>query len=144
MEIVTQIGRFALPLLGAAVLLYCLFSLYKNRLRPEEGASLLNSANGDKIRLFNRETSIGRGKACDIIFNYDTVSRSHAVVALRKKGWFVVDTRSSTGTYVNGEATKRKTYLNDGDVITLGGAVLVFKTGSIDKDISFDKSKRTL
>lgn len=142
MGIITQLGRFALPLLSAAVLAYCLFSLFKNRACPEAGAYLQNSANGDKIQLFNRETSIGRGKACDIILNYDTVSRSHAVVALRKKGWFVVDTRSSTGTYVNGEPTKRKVYLDDGDIITLGGAVLVFRTGSVGKDISFDKSKR--
>ena len=142
METVVQIGRFALPLLGALVLGYSLFSLFKKRTLPESDVYLQNSVNGDKIQLFNRETSIGRSKTCDIILNYDTVSRSHAVIALRKNGWLAVDTRSSTGTYVNGEQIKRKVYLKDKDIITLGGAVLVFRTGRIAKNISFDKRKR--
>lgn len=140
MGIITQIGRYALPLLGALVLGYSLFSLFRRRYTPETGAYLQNTANGDLIPLYSKETSIGRGKTCDIILNYETVSRSHAVVAPGKNGWFVVDTRSSTGTFVNGEPAKKKVYLEDGDVITLGGATLIFRTGGIRGDISFAKT----
>lgn len=134
-----QIGRFLLPLLGTAVLGYSLISLFRKRGLPETGAYLQNSANGDKIQLFNKETSIGRGKSCDIILNYETVSRSHAVIAPGSKGWFIVDTRSTTGTFINGDPAKGKVFLDDGDIITLGGATLIFYTGGIKGDIKFAK-----
>ncbi len=139
MESFIQIGRFILPLLGAAVIFYSLFSLFRKRGLPETGAYLQNSANGDQIQLYNKETSIGRGKSCDIVLNYDTVSRSHAVIAPCSKGWFIVDTRSSTGTYVNGEPAKGKVFLEDRDIITLGGASLVFYTGGVRGDIPIAK-----
>lgn len=129
METITQIGRFALPALGALILGYCLFSLLRKKYNSVTGTFLQNTANGDILPLRNGETSIGRSKNCDIILNYTTVSRSHAVIAKRKKGWFVVDTRSTTGTNVNGEPVNQKVCLEDGDIITLGGASLVFKTG---------------
>lgn len=126
MDTIAQIGRFVLPALGALVLGYSLFSLLRKRGGLAEGAFLQNTANGDIIPLKNGETSIGRSKNSDIVLNYATVSRSHAVIAKRKKGWFVVDTRSTTGTNVNGEHAEKKVYLEDGDIITLGGASFIF------------------
>lgn len=127
MDIIAQIERYALPVLSAVVLFCCLCSLFRKRLYTTAEAHLLNSANGDIIPLENAETSIGRSKTCDIVLNYSTVSRSHAVITRKKKGWLIIDTRSSTGTFINGDPAKRRTYLNNGDVISLGGASLVFR-----------------
>jgi len=127
LEDYASIARYILPLLAAAALGMAFRSLFFNI--PAEGtpAYLLNSANGDTISLKNWETSIGRSKTCDIVLNYETVSRSHAVIARRKKGWILTDTRSSTGTYINGGRINKKAFLIDGDIITFGGVSLVFK-----------------
>lgn len=127
MDISAHVVRFILPVLAAGILGMCFFSLFR-RPRPQPSqAYLLNSANGDVLPLLYAENSIGRGRSSDIILGYDTVSRAHAVVAYRKNGWLLYDTRSSSGTTVNGEPFKRKAVLSDGDVLTLGGAVLVFR-----------------
>jgi cell division protein FtsW len=135
METITQISRILLPLLGSVILAWSLFSLLRRQPETGTGVFLQNSANGDKFPLRYGETSIGRSKTCDIIFNYPTVSRLHAVLAQRKKGWFIVDTRSTTGTNVNGEPAKKRVTLKDGDVITLGGLTLVFCAESETADI---------
>jgi cell division protein FtsW len=139
METIAQISRYLLPVLGTAVLAYCLFSLFRRKPAFDSGAFLQNNANGDTFPMNYGETSIGRSKTCDIIFNYPTVSRSHAVLAQRKKGWIIIDTLSSTGTSVNGERVKRRVKLEDGDIITLGGISLVFCLASDTADIPVGK-----
>ena len=140
METIAQISRFVLPVLGTVILAWCLLSLLRRKADTGTGVFLQNSANGDKFPLKYGETSIGRSKTCDIIFNYPTVSRLHAVLIQRKKGWFVADTRSSTGTNVNGEPAKKRIPLKDGDIITLGGLTLVFCEESETADIPVAKS----
>jgi pSer/pThr/pTyr-binding forkhead associated (FHA) protein len=129
-----------LPALGITVLVYSLFSLFRKPTKSGTGVYLKNPVNGDTYPLKYGETSIGRSKTCDILFNYPTVSRSHAVLARRKKGWFVVDTRSTTGTKVNDETVIKRVYLDEGDVITLGGISLVFCAESANADIPVHKN----
>lgn len=133
--------RFALPALGIAILAYSLFSLNRKTAVPTTGVYLQNTANGDIFPLKYGETSIGRSKTCDLLFNYPTISRSHAVLARRKKGWFIIDTLSTAGTQVNGEPVKKRVYLEDGDIVTLGGISLVFCVESEGSDIPVDKNR---
>ncbi len=140
MQTLIQIIRMTLPALGIIVLFYSLFSLFRKPTHSGTGVYLQNPANNDIYPLEYGETSIGRSKTCDILLNYPTVSRSHAVLAQRKKGWFVVDTRSTTGTKVNDEPVKKRVYLEEGDVISLGGISLVFCTESETADIPIDKN----
>lgn len=140
MQTLVQIVRLALPALGVTVLFYSLFSLLRKSPQSDTGVYLQNPANGDIYPLEYGETSIGRSKTCDILFNYPTVSRSHAVLAQRKKGWFIVDTRSTTSTKVNNEPVKKRVYLEEGDIITLGGISLVFCLESGAADIPMDKN----
>ena len=56
-----------------------------------------------------------------------SVSRFHAVIARRRKGWTVIDTYSKTGTFVNGRRIDRKTILENGDTLTFGNATFRFQ-----------------
>ncbi len=137
--------RYVLCILAIAVIINCVWSLI--RLRPDKKvyAILLNMANDTQYPINCYETSVGRSKSCDIVFSNSTVSRSHAVVALRKDGFYVFDTESKTGVYVNGEKIDKKEKLHDGDVIAFGTAIMKFYMGSeADKDISHKKEKTTL
>ncbi|HZK38961.1 MAG TPA: FHA domain-containing protein [Clostridia bacterium] len=140
MQTLVQIIRVTLPALGITVLFYSLFSLFRKPKDSGTGVFLQNPANNDIYPLQYGETSIGRSKICDIMLNYPTVSRSHAVLAQRKKGWSIVDTRSTTGTKVNEEPVKKRVYLEEGDLITLGGISLIFSGESETADIPIDKN----
>lgn len=71
--------------------------------------------------LYDRETSVGRAKTCDIVLPFETVSRLHAVIAYRSHGFVIFDTFSRSGVKVNGTLIEGKSYLHDGDVVNIGG-----------------------
>ena len=102
------IMRYILSFLAIAVIINCVWSLI--RLRPEKKvyALLVDMANDTQYPINCYETSVGRSRSCDIVFTNSTVSRSHAVVALRKDGFYVFDTESKTGVYVNNEKITKK------------------------------------
>lgn len=119
-------GRIILPVIAVILVLRCTISLIRNRPRNKPMGLLVNAVNGDKIFLDKWETSIGRSKSCDITLAYGTVSRFHAVISRRRNGWTVTDTGSHSGTFVNAQRINGKTYLNDGDALMFGDAVLFF------------------
>ena len=92
----------------------------KKTTNPLRG-KLVNAITGEEIPLYDRETSLGRNKKCDINLPFDTISRLHAVITFRSKGFMVFDTFSKSGVLVNGEKIKSKAYVHHGDVISLGG-----------------------
>ena len=139
------IMRYILSFLAIAVIINCVWSLI--RLRPEKKvyALLVDMANDTQYPINCYETSVGRSKSCDIVFTNSTVSRSHAVVALRKDGFYVFDTESKTGVYVNNEKITKKQKLKDGDIIAFGTAFMKFYMGSeADNDIKHKKDEKTL
>lgn len=145
MENLEYIMRYVLSALAIAVIINCVWSLI--RLRPEKKvyALLRDMANDKQYPITYYETSIGRSKACDIVFTNSTVSRSHAVVALRKDGFYVFDTESKSGVYLNGEKINKNARLSDGDVIAFGTSVMKFYIGSeADRDMSHEKDKKRL
>ena len=73
------------------------------------------------VNLYDRETSVGRNKSCDVVLPFETVSRLHAVIAYRNRGFVVFDTFSRSGVTVNGEKIKKKAFLKDGDTVGFGG-----------------------
>jgi len=81
---------------------------------------------GPEIRLFPLDddvTSIGRGLRSQFGIEDHTVSRQHALVALRPSGCRIFDDRSLNGTFVNGRRVI-ESELDDGDVIVVGRVVL--------------------
>lgn len=121
------LSRYVLAALALIILLRCVFSLFRLRPRREVMATLINLADDSEIEIENWETSIGRSRSCDIsLKTYTTVSRFHAVLALRKNGWFIFDTESKTGVYLNGEQIKKSAKIADGDTVSFGNAVMKF------------------
>jgi len=121
--------RYIFAAIAVVILLRCVFSLFRSRPRRETMATLINLADDTEIDIENWETSIGRSRSCDIsLKKYGTVSRFHAVLALRKDGWFVFDTDSKTGVYVNGEQIRHAARLSDGDTVSFGNAVMKFSS----------------
>ena len=135
------ISRYWLSLLGLTVLVPCVISLLRQKLPAPPEACLINTANGDKIDLIYWENSIGRNASNDIVLNYNTISRYHGVISRRRDGWYVTDTGSSVGVFVNGEQIKKTCQIFHGDKITFGGAAMVFETEEgRQNDIRFSKN----
>lgn len=63
--------------------------------------------------------TVGRHRENTITIDSDAVSRRHARVERRAEGWWVVDSNSTHGTFVNGERVP-EALLRDGDQIRMG------------------------
>ncbi len=126
-ELIFETAHYMLPVLAIAVLILCFSALFKRRPASLGKARLINTVNADVFPLVSRETSVGRHKNCDIILNYETVSRLHAVIICAKDGWYITGIRSGAGVIVNGEPVEKKALLKSGDKITLGTINLIFE-----------------
>ncbi len=126
-ELVFEAAHYMLPVLAVAVLVLCISALFKRRPASLGKARLVNTVNADVFPLVSRETSIGRHKNCDIILNYPTVSRIHAVIICAKDGWYITGIRSDTQVIVNGNPVEKKALLKTGDKITFGSINLIFE-----------------
>jgi hypothetical protein len=72
---------------------------------------------------------IGRLPTNGVVVNDSSVSRLHAWIDATADGvYFVADTGSLTGTWVNGRAIEKRKTLDDGDVIKIGQATIIFST----------------
>ncbi|OFZ79158.1 MAG: hypothetical protein A2583_00505 [Bdellovibrionales bacterium RIFOXYD1_FULL_53_11] len=88
-------------------------------------------ANHVQYELKNAETSIGRGKICDIILSDKKSSRKHALILKAGSSFILRDLGSINGTYVNGNKVKDCELSND-DVIRIGDSEFAFKALSGD------------
>jgi len=70
--------------------------------------------------------TIGRDPGCDIVIDTEMASRRHAQVERRGRAFLLRDAGSSNGTVVNRRKISQHV-LQDGDLVQLGEAVLVFK-----------------
>ena len=112
--------RYAAPILAAILLWRCCKPLLTFRREPEIWAWLC-LPNGDKLPITHWENVIGRHKRCDIVIDFPTVSKNHAVLTRYDDGsWTITDTDSKDGIRVNGRK-KKICALEDGDVISIGG-----------------------
>ena len=126
-ELVFETAHYMLPVLAVAVLILCFSALFKRRPVSLGKARLINTVNGDVYPLVSRETSVGRHKNCDIILNYPTVSKVHAVIICTKDGWYITGIRSGTPVIINGNNVEKKSLLVSGDKISLGSINLIFE-----------------
>ena len=65
---------------------------------------------------------VGRGRGCDCLLQEDTVSRRHALLLRRHDAWTIEDLGSLNGTLLNGWPVVIPTEVQEGDVLTFGGA----------------------
>ena len=122
----TAIVRFILPVLALWVLVRCAVSLLRGSNDPEEWG-YLTLPGGVRLDLCNWENTIGRAKSADIRLNFPTVSRSHGALIRDAQGrWTVYDLNSKTGVFVNKGRVEGSAPVEAGDIITVGGADMVF------------------
>jgi len=74
-----------------------------------------------------RILGIGRLPSSEIFIDDPVVSRRHAEVYLAEEGYFVRDTGSRNGTFLNGERAFDPVPLRPGDVIGIGSSRVVFE-----------------
>lgn len=119
-DLTNAVMRYVLPLLALAVLGRCAKSLLLFEKEPEVWAWLCGP-NDTRLAITHWETLVGRAKSCDVVLEYPTISRSHAVLTRYDDGsWTISDIGSKGGILVNGTAVSMEAVGYD-DVITLGG-----------------------
>ena len=124
MDFITAVApalRYAMLGIVLFVVIRMLVALFTKKATDPVRAKLINSITGEGLSLYDREVSLGRNKKCDIVLPFETISRLHAVIAYRNKGFVIFDTFSKTGVTVNGEKINGKAHIYDGDVIGIGG-----------------------
>ncbi len=127
LSVVFFILRILIPFISIGVLVGCLISHRRGRRRDEPVVYLEDVASGLHIPVLYWENSIGRSKSCDITLPDSNISRDHAVLMRRESGWFIADTDSKGGTFVNGKKVEKEAIVMPGDIITIGGAHLSLK-----------------
>lgn len=127
MEIVAFVLRIAAPLFALIIIFLCFSSLRYGR-RDDHALIVLDDDNRDiRYPVVFWENLIGRSKKADICIDDMTVSREHAVLLRREKGWFITDIGSKAGVYVNDDAIEGRCAVYIGDKITLGTSVLTLR-----------------
>ena len=112
--------RAIVPLLALYVVWRCYTSIKKGQRRRDPVVMLWDEASGTRFPVLYWENSIGRSKSCDIYLPDATASRDHAVLLRRDEGWFICDTGSKSGVYVNGKKIQDRKLVNIGDRVTMG------------------------
>ncbi len=112
--------RYAAPVLALLILFRASMPLLTFRREPEIWAWLV-LPDGKKLSITHWESVIGRHKRSDIVIDFPTVSRNHAVLTRYDDGsWTITDAGSKDGIRVNG---KKGTIfaLTPEDVLNIGG-----------------------
>ncbi len=118
--------RFIFPVLTIIMIVGCSLSLYFKRPKSKTVAFLVNETSGEAVPIHYWETSVGRSTACDVVLNYQTVSRFHSVISRRRNAWIIFDTGSKAGIIINGTKIQKKSKLADGDRVKFGETTYIF------------------
>ncbi|NOX42330.1 MAG: FHA domain-containing protein [Gammaproteobacteria bacterium] len=87
----------------------------------------IENENGTKEYPCPTMLSIGRDENSDIIINDRQVSRNHAMIRrLGKSDYYLIDSGSINGSFVNDKRMSTPTLLKNGDQITIGPATINF------------------
>ncbi|MBQ4601085.1 MAG: FtsW/RodA/SpoVE family cell cycle protein [Oscillospiraceae bacterium] len=119
-HVFTEMLRWLMPILAGILVLRCAAPLLTFRREPEIWAWLCLS-DGKRLAVTHWESVIGRSKRSDIVIQFPTVSRSHAVLTRYDDGsWTIFDADSKGGIQVNGRKVSIHA-LQPEDIITIGG-----------------------
>ena len=126
-EMISFALRLATPVLMLVII--CLAFLSLRFGQRDKHALIALDDERKKIRypVLYWENSMGRSRGSDIKIADPTISRDHAVLLRREAGWFITDTGSKAGVYVNDQKTSGRHPVFVGDRITLGTTVLTLR-----------------
>lgn len=82
---------------------------------------------GREHLLSSEITTIGRSVDSDVVITSRRVSREHARVQRQGRRMMLADLGSSNGTFLNEERVLAPVELRDGDAITIGDVVLIYR-----------------
>jgi diguanylate cyclase (GGDEF)-like protein len=80
------------------------------------------------LPLHKDELRLGRGHSCEICFEDESVSTTHAALRHAQGHWELEDLESTNGSYI-GDQRIQRARLKDGDIVRLGKTVLKFFDG---------------
>src|SRR5436305_1000239 len=89
------------------------------------------TANVTEYTINRDETTLGRGKDCNIILNDKRSSRKNSIITRAGLNFVIKDLNSSNGTYVNGEKVSERE-LSSNDLIKIGNVQFQFKAESAE------------
>lgn len=116
--------RALTPVLALYVVWRCYTSFRKGQRSRSPLIVLWDEGSGTRFPVLYWENSIGRSRSCDIYLPDATVSRDHAVLLRREEGWFICDTGSKAGVWLNGEKVEGRALVGAGDELVLGNTRL--------------------
>lgn len=113
----------------------------ENEAKTRPGALLAigGALNGTLFDLKKSEISAGRGTNNDIQLAFSCVSRVHFTLLRVKSDWFIEDSKSKNGTYVNNTRIEAPTKLNKGDIIKVVNIALKFFPQGDNERLAYDK-----
>lgn len=99
------------------------------------GEAAVTLPDGSERRL-ERQSAVGRDDVCEVHLEGKTVSRRHALLVQRDGRWWVADTGSANGTFLNDDRVPPGValQLHHADRIRMGAEVLVFSEPSALED----------
>jgi len=91
----------------------------------------------ETIKIHKDKFTIGRDSTCDCSVNFDSISRVHAIILFEENNFYIQDSDSSNGTFVNEIKIAEKTMLKEGYTIRLSNLVFEVSTNLPEKVLFF-------
>ena len=102
----------------------------KGTIKQPRLVAIGGAAGARELPLVKRKTTIGSAIGNYFVLDEKTVSRRHAVIRRRLRGYDLIDLESTNGTYVNGKRVTNPIRLKRGDEIGFGNARFAFMAGA--------------
>lgn len=102
----------------------------KRTIKQPRLVALGGGSGARELPLVKRKTTIGSAIGNYFVLDEKTVSRRHAVIRRRIRGYDLIDLESTNGTYVNGKRVTNPIRLKRGDEIGFGNARFAFMAGA--------------
>ena len=111
-------------------------------LKSDPEAYLVDLESNRKIPVVPPFCSVGRHDSNSIVFSDDkSMSKQHFVILFDEGKYSIEDSKSSYGTFVNGNKIDKKTDVQDGDVIKAGNSMFWFVIGDRELKVSQEFKK---
>ena len=123
----SDILRYIIPALSAAVLLRCALPLLLNGGRGQRTLAILETPQKGPIELTSLENTVGRSLTSDIrIKSHSVAPVQGAIMGTTGGQWTVYDLKGDGAVYLRGKRVKGSAALEDGDRIRFGTVETVF------------------
>jgi hypothetical protein len=121
------LSRLAIGLVILGLLIGCLIALAQVFLKESWVTIESGRRAGKQMMLAKDETTIGRAEGIDIgLYGEQGIEKQHARILLKNNKYYLEDTGTPGGTFLNDERIDGRAPLRNGDKIQVGTAVLRF------------------